>query len=85
MTLYLYLFRSPDTIVMNSADGDGYLKINGDYSYVPVYYNGDVYFPSSLIALKTRCALNMAAYPVIELRKILYNKMNVLITKIFYF
>ena len=45
---------SPDTIVMNSADGDGYLKINADYSYMPVQYDGEVYFASSLIALKTR-------------------------------
>jgi hypothetical protein len=61
---------------MNSADGDGYLKINGDYSYVPVYYSGDVYFPSSLIGLKTRCALNMAAYPVIEHKKCFYNNIK---------
>jgi hypothetical protein len=57
---------SPDTIVMNSADGDGYLKINSDFSYVPVYYDGTVYFANSLIGLKTRCALKMSSYPVLK-------------------
>ena len=54
----------PDTIVLNSADGDGYLKINSDFSYVPVDYNGNVYFATSSIGLKTRCLLNMQNYPV---------------------
>ena len=54
----------PDTIVLNSADGDGYLKINSDFSYVPVDYNGNVYFATSLIGLKTRCVLDMQSYPV---------------------
>ena len=58
---------SPDTIVMNSGDGDGYLKINADYSYVPVRYDGTVYFSSSLIALKTRCSLSLGNYPVIRI------------------
>ena len=45
---------SPDTIIMNSADGDGYMKINADFSYVPVYNDGTVYFSTNLIGLKTR-------------------------------
>jgi hypothetical protein len=57
----------PDTIVMNSGDGDGYLKINADFSYVPVYYDGTVYFASSLIGLKTRCFLLMKNYPVLKI------------------
>ena len=45
---------SPDTIVMNSASGDGYMKINADYSYAPVYYDGTVYFATYQIGLQTR-------------------------------
>ena len=54
---------TPDTIVLNSAEGDGYLKINSDFSYVSVKYTGEVYFLSQSLALKTRCALNVQNYP----------------------
>ncbi len=57
----------PDTIIMNSGDGDGYLKISADFSYVPVNYDGTVYFASSLIGLKTRCFLLMRNYPVLKI------------------
>ena len=54
---------APDTIIINSASGDGYLKINADFSYVSVYYTGDVFFISEVIGLQTRCGLNMRSYP----------------------
>jgi hypothetical protein len=54
---------APDTIILNSADGDGYLKINSDFSYVSVYYTGDVYFLSQSLSMKTRCSLDVANYP----------------------
>ena len=54
LMLSLKKIWSPDTIVMNSASGDGYLKINADYSYAPVYYDGTVYFATYQIGLQTR-------------------------------
>ena len=53
----------PDTIVMNSADGDGYLKINSDFGYLSILYTGEIYYVSPVIALKTRCYLDMQSYP----------------------
>jgi len=50
---------------MNSGDGDGFLKINADYSYVQVQSDGVVYFSSPLIGLKTRCQLSVSNFPVI--------------------
>ena len=54
---------APDTNVLNSASGDGYLKINSDFSYAAVYYTGEVFFISPVISLQTRCTLNVAKYP----------------------
>jgi hypothetical protein len=65
VTLNLKKIWSPDTIVMNSGDGDGFLKINADYSYVQVQSDGVVYFSSPLIGLKTRCQLSVSNFPVI--------------------
>jgi hypothetical protein len=53
----------PDTIILNSAEGDGYLKINSDFSYVSVQYTGVVYFLSQSLAMKTRCAMDVKNYP----------------------
>ena len=53
----------PDTNIINSASGDGYLTINSDFGYVSVLYTGDVYFSSPTIALSTRCALDVASFP----------------------
>ena len=54
---------APDTNIINSANGDGYLKLNSDFSYVSVYYTGDVYYVSSVLGLQTRCDLDMRKWP----------------------
>jgi hypothetical protein len=56
----------PDTMIINSASGDGYLKLNGDFGYCSIFYDGFVYFISPAIALQTRCALEMSDYPFDE-------------------
>ncbi len=56
----------PDTMIINSASGDGYLKLNGDFGYCSIFNDGLVYFISPAIALQTRCALEMSDYPFDE-------------------
>jgi hypothetical protein len=52
----------PDTIILNTADPDGYLRLS-DYSLASVKSDGQVYLilPSALT--RTRCDLNMKTFP----------------------
>ena len=50
-------------MIINSASRDGYLKINADFGYCSVWFDGYVYFIIPAIALQTRCDLNMIDYP----------------------
>ena len=54
---------TPDTNIINSASGDGYLTINADFGYVSVLYTGDVYYISPAISMSTRCSLNVQSFP----------------------
>ena len=53
----------PDTMIINTASGDGYLKLNADFGYCSVFYDGFVNYISPAIALQTRCSLDMSSYP----------------------
>ena len=53
----------PDTNIINSANSDGYIPINADFGYASVLYSGDVYFMSPMIALSTRCVLDVSTFP----------------------
>ena len=50
------------TIVLNAANGDGFLPINKDYSYDYVG-KGLVGFQTQILSLQTRCELNIEKYP----------------------
>ena len=63
LVIFLKNIWAPDTTILNSASGDGYLKINGDFSYVSVLYTGYVYYISPALALQTRCLMDVANYP----------------------
>ena len=53
----------PDTFVLNTADTDGYLKLNSDFTLVSIHYNGQVYLILPTISLKTRCSFNTRNFP----------------------
>ena len=53
----------PDTVILNTADTDGYLKLNSDFSYAAIEYTGNIEMVVAATAMKTRCALNMKNYP----------------------
>lgn len=63
INLLLKNIWAPDTNILNSANGDGYFKINADFSYVNVKYTGEVYFVTPALSLQTKCALNVTKYP----------------------
>ena len=52
----------PDTMVLNSADANGYLTIS-DYSLASVGYDGDIYMILPALTVKTRCALFVQKFP----------------------
>ena len=41
----------PDTTILNSASGDGYFKLNADFSYANDKYDGTVYFVIPALSL----------------------------------
>ncbi|CAF0777634.1 unnamed protein product [Brachionus calyciflorus] len=52
----------PDLNFLNSADGDGFLKLT-DSNLAIVYSDGLVYFIVSSNALRTRCQMNFIKFP----------------------
>lgn len=52
----------PDTTVLNSADTDSYFRLS-DYSLASVRNDGNVYLIIPMILMRTRCKLNMRAFP----------------------
>ena len=52
----------PDTMVVNSADANGYLPVT-DYSYASIQYDGEVYMILPALTVKTRCNLNAQKFP----------------------
>ena len=63
LQLSLKKIWEPDTCIVNSVTGDGYLAINSDFGYASVLYTGEVYYVSPVIALQTRCSLNVSGFP----------------------
>ena len=54
---------APDTNVLNSASGDGFFKINTDFSYSSLKYDGSVYTVFPALSMQTKCALDVRNYP----------------------
>lgn len=52
----------PDLMVINTADTNGFLKVN-DFDSATVYYNGSIYMLLSTISLKTRCKMDSRKFP----------------------
>jgi nicotinic acetylcholine receptor, invertebrate len=52
----------PDTMVLNSADANGYLPVS-DYSLASVYYTGQVYMILPALTIRTRCTLYVRKFP----------------------
>jgi nicotinic acetylcholine receptor len=52
----------PDTMILNSADGNGYLTVN-DYSLASVDYTGQVYMILPALTIKTKCNLFVQKFP----------------------
>jgi hypothetical protein len=52
----------PDTMILNSADGNGYLTVN-DYSLASVDYTGQVYMILPALTIRTRCEFFLQKFP----------------------
>jgi len=52
----------PDTMILNSADTNGYLPVS-DYSLTSVAYTGLVYLILPALSIKTRCELFVKNFP----------------------
>ena len=52
----------PDTMLLNSADANGYLTVS-DYSLASVLYTGQVYMILPALTIKTRCNLYVQMFP----------------------
>ncbi|CAF1318946.1 unnamed protein product [Rotaria sordida] len=52
----------PDTMVLNSADANGYLTVS-DYSLASVIYTGEVYMILPALSVKTRCNFMVQKFP----------------------
>ena len=52
----------PDTMILNSADANGYLTVS-DYSLTSVAYTGLVYLTLPALTVKTRCDLFVQKFP----------------------
>lgn len=52
----------PDTMVLNSADANGYLPVS-DYSLASVDYMGQVYMILPALTIRTRCTLYVRKFP----------------------
>jgi hypothetical protein len=52
----------PDTMVLNSADGNGYLTVS-DYSLASVDYTGQVYMILPALTIRTRCEVFVRKFP----------------------
>ena len=52
----------PDTMVLNSADANGYLSVN-DYSLASVDYTGQVYMILPALTIRTKCTLYVRKFP----------------------
>ena len=57
------LIWKPMTIFKNSANSDGFLPINKEYSGISIYFQGWVMMQTQIISLQTRCKLNIEKYP----------------------
>ena len=53
----------PDINILNSASGDGYFKINADFSYANIRYDGSVYLAIPALSLQTKCSMDIQNYP----------------------
>ena len=53
----------PMTVVLNAANGDGFLPLNKEYSYINIQSDGYVFIITKLISIQTRCNLNVQNYP----------------------
>ncbi|CAF1021262.1 unnamed protein product [Rotaria sp. Silwood1] len=52
----------PDTMILNSADANGYLTVS-DYSLTSVYYTGQVYMILPALTIRTRCNFFVQKFP----------------------
>ena len=52
----------PDTMILNSADANGYLTVS-DYSLASVAYTGLVYMILPALTIKTKCTLYVRKFP----------------------
>ena len=62
--LPLNFIWKPDTMITNSASGDGFLPQNTEYSYVFISFKGLVEYYARVLATQTRCNLNVRNYPL---------------------
>lgn len=53
----------PDTMILNSADSNGYLTYSNDYSLASIDSSGQVYMILPALAIKTRCNFNVQKFP----------------------
>ena len=53
----------PDTIIYNSASGNGFLPINKPFSNAYGNSDGQVKFNTKVLSIKTNCHLNVMNYP----------------------
>lgn len=56
---------TPDIMILNSADSDGYLSIS-DQSLASVNYRGQVFLSLPVLAVQTRCRLYLRKFPFDE-------------------
>jgi nicotinic acetylcholine receptor, invertebrate len=52
----------PDTMILNSADANGYLTVS-DYSLASVAFTGQVYMILPALTIKTKCTLYVRKFP----------------------